>query len=260
MPPRLVVARDSFPTSAFIDVSNFTTMEGAINRAIEFITYLQSRMKAIPCKWGQSSSNLGCVHPLQLTAGLRCGDRLILDDPDLCDQPSLTNHPSYRTELQTAKIVKLSYHKAWFKQVVIEAVLVWPTCFVGEDNDAWKVVLGQAELYAMNNWTATHGADLNGMREPSNNSGVLKYPPTKSSELLSYIYSARYHSVETLKEEKVWHMQEAATLKQQASKAKAAKVELEGGPKVKNYSTKQIRKVAEYDTDDRRSGETRMFV
>ena len=39
-----VVACDSFRTAAFIDLTNFTTMEGAIGRSIVCITYLQKQM------------------------------------------------------------------------------------------------------------------------------------------------------------------------------------------------------------------------
>ena len=53
--------------------------------------------------------------------------------------------------------------------------------------------------------------------------------------------------METLKEEKVWHMQLAAKQAEEAKAAKAAKVERAGRPNLGNkYIGKQDRKVQEY--------------
>ena len=52
--------------AAFIDLSTFTDLEKAIDRGKECLLYIQSKMEDTPCKWGQSSSNMEAVHPLQL--------------------------------------------------------------------------------------------------------------------------------------------------------------------------------------------------
>ena len=105
-------------------------------------------------------------------------------------------HPLYRTVVVPLhwKMGDLKYHAKFYEEIVLEAVLVWPTSFVGETVTKWKSVIGQAILLAQNNWKATRGSHLSGMRDNTNACKSHKHRPTKADELLSFIYSARYHS------------------------------------------------------------------
>ena len=77
---------------------------------------------------------------------------------------------------------------------MIQAVFVWPPCFVGPNNESWKYVLGQLEIFAQSNWIATRGKDLCGNRDITNSAAPMKYPPEDANSLLSFVYSAKYIS------------------------------------------------------------------
>lgn len=95
-PPYAKSGLARFPTSAFIDLSRFVSVEAAIDRGKECLTWIQSNMEPVPCKWAQLSSNLGCVHELQLDDKLNMRFDYLLGG-NL--GPYLSMHPLYRTEI-----------------------------------------------------------------------------------------------------------------------------------------------------------------
>ena len=70
--------------------------------------------------------------------------------------PFLIGHPFNRTKIAGSKAQK-GYHRVYFSQVVVEAVFVWPQCFVGDLLNSWKHILGQLEQFCQSNWLLTRG-------------------------------------------------------------------------------------------------------
>ena len=51
----------SYRDAAFVDLTAFEDVDKAINRGKDCLRWIQERMGDEPWKWGQSSSNLGCL-------------------------------------------------------------------------------------------------------------------------------------------------------------------------------------------------------
>lgn len=175
-------------TAAFIDFTSFVDEQKAIDHGKHCLGWIQSELDPLPLVWGQSSSNIQVVHELQLDNKLGFYS-MYFKDGSL--GPYLINHPLYRTRITPGNP---SYTANLFKEVVIRAVIVWPTCFVGMSCVKWKQVLGQLELFCQHNWLQTHGEDLSGNRDQNMTSKAMIFAPTNANLLLSFIYSAEYHS------------------------------------------------------------------
>ena len=122
--------------------------------------------------------------------------------------PFMPKHPLERLKITGPGVVDASrYCSEYFSEVKIQAVFVWPSCFVGLNDDKWKVALGQLEIFAQSHWKATRGEDLCGNREINSACRPMKYPPQEANSLMSFVYSAKYISKALMNLEKKLRLQ-----------------------------------------------------
>ena len=137
-------AAAQFMSAAFIDLSPFTDVEKAIERSKDCLLYMISKITDdVPRKWGQSSSNMEPVNPLQLDGKLPM--QCAYFDTGLLGQ-FMPSHPCNRTRIRNGKSFG-GYNSRWFSKVKVEAVMVWPQCFVGDELNTWKYILGILEQF-----------------------------------------------------------------------------------------------------------------
>ena len=188
--------------AAFVDLSRFRDVDKAIAHGKDMIRWIQERMEDGYQKWGQSSCNMGVVHPLQVDDGLQYNHR-IFRFGDL--GPHLSLHPLDRVKLHKSTADnRRRYSEKFFSEVNIRVVFVWPGSFVGVNNELWKQALGELEMFSQAHWLATRGEDFSGNLTINCSGFDLKYPPVEANSLLSFIYSASYKSQWLMRE----HMRE----------------------------------------------------
>ena len=176
-----------YHNAAFIDLTSFVNVHKAIDHGKHCLGWLQSEMNPLPLIWGQCSSNMQVAHELQLDNKLGLSSEYFKDGTL---GPHLLCHPLYRTHINCAT----GYSSNLIKEIVIQAVIVWPSCFVRQSVEKWRQVLGQLEMFSQANWLETRGEPLAGNRETNMTSNRLMFTPTDADMLLSFIYSAEYHS------------------------------------------------------------------
>ena len=189
----------NYHDAAFVNLTSFVDVDEAIDHGKDMIRWIQERMDEESLKWGQASCNLGVIHPLQLDNGLGFRHKIFRKE---ALGPYLGAHPLDRTKISGGREDENRYTSEFFSEVKIQAVFVWPPCFVGENNEKWRLVLGQLEMYAQSHWLATRGLDVCGNRDINSTHRDMKYPPLEANSLLSFLYSAKYISKFLMKVEK----------------------------------------------------------
>ena len=179
----------NYHDAAFVNLTHFVDVDKAIAHGKDMLRWIQDRMNEEPLKWGQSSSNLGVIHPLQVDNGLTYRHKIFRDGTL---GPFLKMHPLESTKLSEGSHAS-RYCTKFFSKVNIRAVFVWPSCFVGENNEKWKQASGELEMYAQSHWLATHGPDNCGNRDINSSGSLGKYQPLEANSLLSFVQHGLSH-------------------------------------------------------------------